>query len=181
MGTAQQSAAHHGTQVVGVLNAIAQHQERRLALGFGRCQQVLHGGIRDLAGKGGHTLMALGAGHQAQLVGVHPLDGCPGLLGQCGIVGRHGGGHALRNEHRIHAGTALQQLGHRILAVDQALIPGLLFRCTARAAGLIFLFHSMFSFRFYRNDAAHVPQGAPHRLRRQPARRFYPMIIQGKV
>ena len=122
-----------------------------------------------------------GAGHQAQLVGVHPLDGCPGLLGQCGIVGRHGGGHALRNEHRIHAGTALQQLGHRILAVDQALIPGLLFRCTARAAGLIFLFHSMFSFRFYRNDAAHVPQGAPHRLRRQPARRFYPMTIQGKV
>ena len=181
MRTAQQSTAHHGTQIMRVFNAIAQHQKRCLALVLGCCHQVVYRHVFDLAGKCRHTLMALGAGHQAQLVGVHPLDGCPGLLGQCGIVGRHGGGHALRNEHRIHAGTALQQLGHRILAVDQALIPGLLFRCTARAAGLIFLFHSMFSFRFYRNDAAHVPQGAPHRLRRQPARRFYQMIIQGKV
>ena len=84
--------------------------------------------------------MALGAGHQAQLVGMHPLDRGPGLLGHGGIVSCHGGGHALRDQHGIHAGTALEQLGHGVFAVDQALILGLLLRAAAAGAARHFLF-----------------------------------------
>ena len=130
MSTAEQCTAHHRTQIVGVFDAVAQHKERRLPLRLGRCQQVFHRGILDLAGKRSHTLVALGAGHQAELVGVDPLDGGPCLLGHGGEVRRHSGGHALGQQHRIHAGAALEQLGHGVLAVDQALI----LRCVLRSA-----------------------------------------------
>ena len=140
VGSAQQSRAHHRAQIMGVLDAVTQHQERGLPLLSGNVQQVLHGHIFDLAGKGSHALVALGAGHQAQLVGVHPLDRGPGLLGHGGIVSCHGGGHALRDQHGIHAGTALEQLGHGVFAVDQALILGLLLRAAAAGAARHFLF-----------------------------------------
>ena len=144
MGTAQQCAAHHRAQVVGILDAVAQHQEGHFALGLGRRHQVIHRYIFDLAGKGSHALVALGAGHQAQLVGVHPLHGSTGLLGQRGVISRHGRGHTLRDEHRVHAGAALEQLGHRVLAVDEALAFLLRFlRAAARAARLILFFHAV--------------------------------------
>ena len=55
-------------------------------------------------------------------------------------TGCHSGGHALRDQHGIHAGTALEQLGHGVFAVDQALIPGLLLRAAAAGAARHFLF-----------------------------------------
>ena len=125
---------------MGILDAVTQHQERGLPLLSGNVQQVLHGRIFDLAGKGSHALVALGTGHQAQLVGVHPLDRGPGLLGHGGEVRRHSGGHALGQQHRVHAGAALEQLGHGVLAVDQALILGLLLRAAAAGAARHFLF-----------------------------------------
>ena len=125
MGSAQQSRAHHRAKIMGVLDAVTQHQEGGLPLLSGNVQQVLHGHIFDLAGKGSHALVALGAGHQAQLVGVHPL-------------------HGSTDEHRVHAGAALEQLGHRVLAVDEALAFLLRFlRAAARAARLILFFHAV--------------------------------------
>ena len=169
MGTAQQCAAHDCTQIVGVLNAVAQHQKRRLALGLGCCQQILHGHVLDLTGKSRHALMAFGAGHQAQLVGVHPLDRCAGLLGQCCIVCRHCRGHPLGNKHGVHTGAALEQLGHRVFAVDQALIFLLRLLCiAARTARLVTFFHLFMLLPFRAGSAA-------------PERFILFMIIQDKV
>ena len=169
VGTAQQCAAHDCAQIVGVLNAIAQHQKGRLALGLGCGQQILHGRVLDLAGKGRHALMALGAGHQAQLVRVHPLDRCSGLLGQCRIVCRHCRGHPLGNEHGVHTGAALEQLGHRVFAVDQALTFLLRLLCiAARTARLVTFFHLFMLLPFRAGCAA-------------PERFILFMIIQDKV
>ena len=166
MGTAQQSAAHHCAQIVRVLDAIAQHQKRCLALGLGRCHQVIHRHILDLAGKCSHTLMALSAGHQAQLVGMHPLDRGTRLLGQRRIVSRHCRSQTLGNEHGIHAGTALEQLGHRIFAVNKALVfLRVLLRAAARTARLILFFHCIFSLSFLcitGTCCMHPPKGARH-------------------
>ena len=162
VGAAQQGAAHDRAQIVGVLNAIAQHQKRCLPLCLGSGKQVLHGGIFDLAGKGGHTLMALGAGHEPQLVGVHPLYRSACLLGKGGIVRRHRRCHILGNKHRIHTRTALQQLGHRVFTVDKALVFRLFLCIAAGTAGLILLFHDSYSFRSIRGcalTAAPAPRG----------------------
>ena len=154
MGTAQQCAAHHCAQVVGVLNAVAQHQKRRFPLCLCCRQQVVYGCIFDLAGKSRHALMALGAGHQAQFVGVHPLHRCARLFGQRRIIGGHSRGHALSDEHRIHTRAALQKLGHRIFAIDKALVFRLVFfRVPARAAGLILFFHVVSPFAVSRAAA----------------------------
>ena len=80
---------------MGVLDAVADHEEGRLPLGAGGGQQVVHLGVGDLAGEGGHPLVAVGAGQLPQLVGVDPLDGGPGLLGQGGVVRCDGRGHPL--------------------------------------------------------------------------------------
>ena len=150
VGAAQQRRAHHRAQIVGVLDAVAQHEEGRLALLFGDVQQLLHRDVGDLAGKGGHALMALGAGHEPQLVGVHPLDGGPHLLGHGGVVSRYRRGHALGNEHGVHAGAALEQLGDGVFAVHEALVLLLgLLRAAAGAARGVFLFHGVFSSHFY--------------------------------
>ena len=169
MGTAQQGAAHDCAQIVGIFNAVAQHQKGRLALGFGCCQQILHGRVLDLACKGRHALMALGAGHQAQLVGVHPLDRCTGLFGQRCIVCRHCRSHPLGNKHGVHTGAALEQLGHRVFAVDQALAFLLRLLCiAARTARLVTFFHLFMLLPFRAGGAA-------------PERFILFMIIQDKV
>ena len=94
--------------------------------------------------------MALGAGHEAQLVGVYPLDGGTGFLRHCGIVSGHSRGHALGQQHRIHAGAALQKLRDRVLAVDEALVPGLVVGLFAAGTAGILRSSMTFSFRFYR-------------------------------
>ena len=158
MRTAQQSTAHHGTQIVRVFNAIAQHQKRCLALVLGCCHQVVYRHVFDLAGKCRHTLMALGAGHQAQLVGVHPLHRGTRILCQCGIVSRHGRSHALSNEHGVHAGTAFQQFGHRIFAINKALVLlQRLFRATARTARPVLFFHDDFLLPLYHRKVLCTP------------------------
>jgi len=121
VGTAQQRRAHHRAQIVRVLDAVAQHEEGRLALRLGGSQQVFHRGVFDLAGERRHALMALRTGHQPQLIGVHPLDGGTGLFGHGGKVGGHSRGHPLRQQHGVHAGAALEQLGHGIFTVNEAL------------------------------------------------------------
>ena len=157
MSAAQQSRAHDSAQIVGVFDAVAQHEEGRFALLFGSGQQVLHRCIFDLTGKGSHALMALGAGHKAQLVGVYPLDGGTGFLRHCGIVSSHSRGHALGQQHRIHAGAALQQLCDRVLAVDEALVPGLVVGLfAAGTAGHIAFFHEVL-LPFLSQDAKVLP------------------------
>ena len=94
--------------------------------------------------------MALGAGHKPQLVGVHPLDGGPHLLGHGGVVSRYRRGHALGNEHGVHARAALEQLGDGVFAVHETLVLLLgLLRAAAGAARGVFLFHGVFSSHFY--------------------------------
>ena len=157
MGTAEQCAPHHRAQIMGILNAVAQHQERGLALGLCSLQQVFHRHILDLPGKRRHALVAVRTGHQPELVGVHPLDGSAHFLGHGGVVGRHSWGHALGQQHGIHAGTALEQFGHGVFAVDQALVLGcfgLLVRITAGTARGIFFFHGSFSSQFLWKDAS---------------------------
>ena len=158
MGSAQQSRAHHRAQIMGILDAVTQHQERGLPLLSGNVQQVLHGRIFDLAGKGSHALVALGTGHQAQLVGVHPLHRGTRILCQCGIVSRHGRSHALSNEHGVHAGTAFQQFGHRIFAINKALVLlQRLFRAAARTARLVLFFHDDFLLPLYHRKVLCTP------------------------
>ena len=157
MCAAQQGRAHDCAQIVGILDAVTQHEEGRFALLLGCGQQVLHRCVFDLAGKGSYALMALGAGHEAQLIGVHPLDGGTGFLGHCGVVGRHSGGHALCQQHGIHAGAALQQLRDRVLSVNKALVPGLLLGLfAAGAAGRIAFFHEVL-LPFLSQDAVALP------------------------
>ena len=158
MSAAQQSRAHDSAQIVGVFDAVAQHEEGRFALLFGSGQQVLHRCVFDLTGKGSHALMALGAGHQAQLVGVHPLHRGTRFLCQCGIVSRHGRSHALSNEHGVHAGTAFQQFGHRIFAINKALVLlQRLFRAAARTARLVLFFHDDFLLPLYHRKVLCTP------------------------
>ena len=142
MGPAQQGRADHRAQVVGVLDAVADDQERRLALGAGGGQQVVHLGVGDLAGKSGHPLVAVGAGQLAQLVGVHPLDRGPRLFGQGRIIRGHRRGHPLGQQHGIHAGAALEQLDDGVFAVHQPLAGlGVPFRFGAAARARSIVLH----------------------------------------
>ena len=110
--------------------------------------------------------MALGAGHQAQLVGVYPLDGGTGFLRHCGIVSGHSRGHALGQQHRIYAGSALQQLCDRVLAVDEALVPGLVSAFSRRGRRGILRSSMKFSFRFYRRTPKPSSPASSYRFKR---------------
>ena len=86
-----------------------------------------------------------------------PLDGGTGFLRHCGIVSGHSRGHALGQQHRIHAGAALQQLCDRVLAVDEALVPGLVVGLfAAGTAGHIAFFHEVL-LPFLSQDAKALP------------------------
>ena len=118
---AQQGRADHRAQVVGVFDAVADHQEGGLALPAGGFQQVLHLCIGDLAGKGGHSLVALGAGQQPEFGGVYPLDGGrrPLWPAQYSRTPQPGPIPSASRTLSTARRRLFQQLGHRVFAVDQ--------------------------------------------------------------
>ena len=142
VGAAQQRRAQDGAQVVGVLHPVTEHQEGRLTLGAGRRQQVLQGGILDLAGPGCHALVfGADAAELLQLVAGDLLHQQSSAACQGRVVARRVAGQAVRQVDGVHRAAALQQFGHGVLAPDQGI--GMFF---ALGAGMMFackMFHAV--------------------------------------
>ena len=76
MGPGALGGAEDSTQVVGVGDFVAHHQQRRLPLFFGGIQQGLHGHIFPHSRQGDDPLVGVGTAHAIQLapVGLHHHD-----------------------------------------------------------------------------------------------------------
>jgi len=145
VGTAQQRAAQDCAQVVGVLNTVTQHEERRFAAVFCDLQKFLHANILDAGSPGRHTLVVLGTAQLLQLAGGHTLDDRPGRFAQRGIIPGHARLHAVGQQQGVHPGFAFQQFGHGVFAPYQG---GILLRRGLVCLGLggllghaFFIFH----------------------------------------
>ena len=124
VGAAQQRRAQDRPQVVGVLDAVAQNKEGRLAPLFGQGEQILQLGIPDAGGAQRHPLVVVGAAELLQLARRHPLDHRPGFAPQRREIAGGFGVQAVGQQQGIGAGPAAQQFGDRVFAPDKVLVGG---------------------------------------------------------
>ena len=110
--------ADHRTQIVGVGQLVAHHDQGRLPLFPGNGQDVLHRGVCPHRRHGDDPLVGVGQAHGVQLapVGLHHHDALAPRRG--GNVAQGGVGLPLGNIDFIHRCARPQSLQHRIAALD---------------------------------------------------------------
>ena len=109
-----------GAQIVGVGDLVAHHDQGRLVLGGGICQNIVYTDVLPHRCQSDDALMGVGAAHAVQLppVGLHHHDARrPGLGGDVaqGLVHL-----TLLDENFVDAGLRPQGFDHRVAAFNEA-------------------------------------------------------------
>ena len=122
MGPGGVGGADHRTQVVGVGELVAHHDEGGLALFPGGVENVVHGGVLPHSGQGDDPLVGVGAAHAVQLapVGVHYHDAL--FPGGGGDVAQGGVSLALHQKDLINGDAGAQGFDDRVAAFDDAVV-----------------------------------------------------------
>ena len=142
MGPGTLGGTQDRTQVVGVGYLVAHHQQRRLALGGGGLQDLLHRGVFPHGRQSDDPLVGMGAAHGVQLppVGIHHHDARGAGLG--GDVSQRLVRLALGDVDLVDGRLRPQGLDDRVAALDDAVRLGVGQRPSV--LGVLYLSHGAY-------------------------------------
>ena len=142
MGAGALGGTQDRAQVVGIGYLVAHHQQRRLAPGGGRLQDLLHRGVFPHGRQSDDPLVGMGAAHGVQLppVGVHHHDARGAGLG--GDVPQRLVRLALGDVDLVDGRLRPQGLDDRVAALDDAVRLGVGQRPSA--LGVLYLSHGVY-------------------------------------
>ncbi len=121
MGAGAVGRPDDGAQIVGVGDLVAHHDQGRLVLGGGICQNIVYTDVLPHRCQSDDALMGVGAAHAVQLppVGLHHHDARrPGLGGDVAQSLVH---LTLLDENFVDAGLRPQGFDHRVAAFNEAI------------------------------------------------------------